>query len=342
MNALVKFAKGPGNVEIRETDEPVMRPDQVTLQVAWCGICGTDLHVLHDTFRNFPPVILGHEIAAQVVATGRDVSGWNSGESACVLGASTITCGHCNYCRAGEFMFCPERRGMGHGVNGGFARYIVARPDQLFRLPAGLPIEEGALCEPLAAAVHAVCELTPLHLGDVALVSGPGPIGLLCLKLLAAQGLKVIMIGTDSDAERLRQAETMGAAVAVNVSKSGWQEIVKEESHGLGPDLVFECAGAGGSVRNCLQIVRPLGHYTQVGHFGGDTTIPFDQVGFKQLRLTGSVGYTHGTWKRMLKILEQKQISVGDLITHKLPLEQWQRGFSACEDRSALKVLLHP
>jgi L-iditol 2-dehydrogenase len=342
MKALVKFATGPGNVEVREVDEPRMRSDQVTLEVAWCGICGTDLHVLHDTFRNFPPVILGHEIAARVVAKGKDVYGWSDAERVSVLGASTVTCGHCIYCRAGEFMFCPERRGMGHGVNGGFTRHIVARPDQLFRLPQELPLEEGALCEPLAAAVHAVCELTPARLGDVAFVSGPGPIGLLCLKLLVAQGLKVIMAGTDADVDRLAQAQMMGAALTVNVNRDDWQEIAREECGGLGPDIVVECAGAGASVRNCLQIVRPLGHYTQVGHFGREATIPFDQVAFKQLKVTGSVGYTAATWVRTLQILEQKKITVGDLITHKLPLEKWQEGFNACEDRSATKVLLHP
>ncbi len=342
MKALVKYAKGPGNVEVQEVGEPIMRPDQLTLQVAWCGICGTDLHVLHDTFRNCPPVILGHEISATIVSKGKDVSGWNDNERVCVLGASTVTCGVCIYCRAGEFMFCPVRRGMGHGVNGGFAQYVVARADQLFRLPQGLHIEEGALCEPLAAAVHAVCELTPVRLGDVAFVSGPGPIGLLCLKLLVAEGLKVVVAGTDADTERLDLARRMGAALVVNASSDDWQEIVREESGGLGPDIVLECSGAGASVRNCLQIIRPLGHYTQVGHFGRETTIPFDHVAFKQIKVTGSVGYNAGTWVRMLQILDQKKITVGDLITHKFSLDRWQEGFEACENRTAMKVLLHP
>jgi L-iditol 2-dehydrogenase len=190
--------------------------------------------------------------------------------------------------------------------------------------------------------VHAVCELTPARLGDVAFVSGPGPIGLLCLKLLAAQGMKVIVAGTDADVERLAQAQSMGAALTVNVSRDDWQQIAREESGGLGPDIAVECSGAGASVRNCLQIVRPLGHYTQVGHFGCETTIPFDYVAFKQLTVTGSVGYTAATWIRMLQILEQKKITISDLITHKLPLDNWQEGFKACEDRSAMKVLLHP
>ena len=342
MMALVKFSKGPGNVEIRDMEEPRCGPDQVKLEVAWCGICGTDLHVYHDTFRNFPPVILGHEIAARIVETGKNVSGLRRGESFCILGASTVTCGSCIYCRQGEFMFCPDRRGMGHGVNGAFARYLVARPDQLFRLPPSLLIEEGAICEPFAAAVHAVCELTPLRTGDVAFVSGPGTIGLLCLKLLAAQGIKTIVGGTDADQVRLEQAKRIGAHLVINVSKQDLVQEIQEQTDGFGVDVAFECAGVGASVRNCLEVVRPLGRYTQVGHFGKEVSIPFDRVAFKQIRVTGSVGYTVKTWIRMLKILEQGHTRLGDLITHKLPLEEWEKGFAACESKTAIKVLLHP
>jgi len=342
MKALVKFSKGPGNVEIRDVEEPRCGADQVKLEVAWCGICGTDLHVYHDTFRNFPPVILGHEIAARIVETGKNVSGLTPGDSFCVLGASTITCGDCIYCRQGEFMFCPDRRGMGHGVNGAFARYVVARPDQLFRLPDGFPIDEGAVCEPFAAAIHAVCELTPPRSGDVAFVSGPGPIGLLCLKLLAAQGIKTLVAGTDADQVRLELAKRIGAHVVINVSQQNLVREIQEQTDGFGADVAFECAGVGASARNCLEVVRPLGRYTQVGHFGKDVSVPFDRVAFKQIRVTGSVGYTVETWIRMLKILTQGHIRLCDLVTHKLPLEEWEKGFAACENKAAIKVLLHP
>ena len=105
--------------------------------------------------------------------------------------------------------------------------------------------------------------------------------------------------------------------------------------------MALECAGAAASVRSCLDAVRPLGHYTQVGHFGKEITAPLDRIAFKQIQVRGSVGYTVATWKRMLTILEQGHVRLGDLITHKLPLEEWQKGCAACEDKSALKVLLH-
>jgi L-iditol 2-dehydrogenase len=323
-------------------DEPACGAHQVKLEVAACGICGTDLHVYHDTFRSFPPVILGHEFAGVVVETGRDVTGIKPGEAFCVLGASAVTCGRCVYCRQGQFMFCQERRGMGHGVHGAFTRYVVARPDQLFRLPAGFPLDEGAVCEPFAAAVHAVCEMTPLQLGDIVLVSGPGPMGLLCLKLLVAQGVRTIVAGTDADLARLDLARKIGASRVVNVNTEGLASVIAAESDGFGVDVAMECAGAAASVRNCLAAVRPLGCYTQVGHFGKHSTVSLDPIAFKQLRVTGSVGYTAETWLRMLRILEQGAVQLGDVITHRLPLDRWKEGFDACEDKSALKVLLKP
>lgn len=187
MIALVKSKPGPGQVDLQEMPEPLCAANQVKLAVEWCGICGTDLHVRRDTFRNYPPVILGHEFAGTIVETGAEVRRFSPGERVTVLGAMTVTCGSCTYCRRGEFMFCPDRRGMGHGVNGAFAPYAVAREEQLFHLPPALSAETGAMVEPFAAAVHAVCDIAEWHLGDVALISGPGPMGLLCLKLLAAQ-----------------------------------------------------------------------------------------------------------------------------------------------------------
>src|ERR1700751_6489228 len=115
MKALVKYASGEGNVDIREVEEPRCGDNQVKLEIAYCGICGTDIHVLHDTFRNYPPVILGHEFSGTVVEVGRKVTGVKSGEKVACLGATAVTCGQCSYCIAGNFLFCSHRRGKGHG-----------------------------------------------------------------------------------------------------------------------------------------------------------------------------------------------------------------------------------
>ena len=195
MKALVKYASGDGNVEIREVEEPRCGESEVKLEIAYCGICGTDLHVLHDTFRNYPPVILGHEFSGTVVEVGRNVTNAKLGERVTGLGATAVTCGQCEYCRSGYFIFCSNRRGMGHGVNGAFTRYVVMRPDQLYRIPENFCLDEAAMSEPFAAVVQAVTEITNVRIGDTALVSGPGPMGLLCLKLLVAEGIRTIVAG---------------------------------------------------------------------------------------------------------------------------------------------------
>ena len=342
MKAVMKYAPGNGNVAVMDTAEPECGDSQVKVDVAFCGVCGTDLHVLHDTFRNYPPVILGHEFAGTVVEVGKSVCGVAPGDHVTVLGATAVTCGKCLYCRSGRFMFCPNRRGMGHGVNGAFARYAVVRPDQIYRLPDGFALDEAALSEPFAAAVQAVCEMTPVSIGDTALISGPGPMGLLCLKLLVAEGIKTIVAGAPGDAARLEAASRIGAAAVVNVGQENLPEAIQEHTRGVGVDVAFECAGHQDSVRGCLDALRPMGHYTQVAIAGREIQFPIDRVIFKQLTMVGSLCYTERTWDRVMKIYAQGKVRLSDLITAKFPISQWSAGFDLCVEKKALKVLLYP
>ena len=342
MKALVKFAPGDGNLEIREVKEPLCGKDQIRLEIGFCGVCGTDIHVLHDTFRNYPPVILGHEFAGTVVEVGKDVEGIFEGDRGAVLGATAVTCGQCEYCLSGNFIFCANRRGMGHGVNGAFARYVVIRPDQFFRVPEHLPMEEAALSEPFAAAIQAVNERTDVRLGDTVLISGPGPIGLLCLKLLVAQGIKTIVAGAEGDDIRLQAAHQFGAFATVDVTKQNLLKTVHELTSGVGVDVAFECSGHEQSVRACLLALRPMGRYTQVGICGREVQFPIDQIFYKQLHVTGSVCYTVRTWKRMMNIFAQGKIRLGDLVSAKVPISEWQRAFDLCTSRTGLKVLMYP
>lgn len=342
MKALVKTAPGPGNVALTDMPVPSPAPDQVLLEIEFCGICGTDLHVRDDTFRNFPPVILGHEFVGRVIEEGPAVRGLTRPDcNYAVLGAAAVTCGSCEYCSSGNFMFCPDRRGMGHGVHGAFARYAVARPDQLFALPDDVASLEGALIEPLAAAVAAVAENSVVRSGDVALVSGPGPIGLLCALVLLHQGIRTIVVGTAADTNRLNLAKTWGAWLTIDSSNENVDDLIHEVTKGRGVDVAFEVAGAPASAATCLRNLRPMGRYTQVGHFGREVNLPFDHLGFKQLQARGSVGYTKGTWRRTLQLVSAG-LRPSKIVTHRFGLEDWEQGFSLFERKAALKVLLEP
>lgn len=340
MQALVKCAPGVGNVELRDMEEPKVSDGLVKIAVTNCGICGTDLHVFHDRFPNYPPVILGHEFSGVVTETGDNVDSVAVGDRVTVLPASAVTCGSCYYCRQGKFMFCRKRRGMGHGVSGAFTKFVVVRQDQVYKVPEGLSLDVAAVCEPFAAAVHAVVETARPNSGDVVLLSGPGPIGLMCLKLLVSQRLKVIVAGASSDELRLQFAKDIGAAVAVDTSQQDLLEVVNNETNGRGVDVAIECAGVGPSVRNCLSALRPEGILTQVGHFGFDIEVNYDTVAFKELRIRGAVGYTAATWDRALRILEEGQVELSDLITHRMKLSDWRQAFDICEQKQGLKVLL--
>lgn len=342
MKALVKFAPGNGNLAVMDVEEPQCGAKQVKIEIAFCGVCGTDLHVMHDTFRNYPPVILGHEFSGTVVEVGSDVETIVVGDRITGLGATAVTCGECEYCKKGYFIFCSRRRGMGHGVNGAFAKYVILRPDQCYKIPPGFSLEEAAMSEPFAAAVQAVAEMTPLSLGDTALVSGPGPIGLLCLKLLVANGIRTIVAGAPGDNERLASAKKFGACAVVNVGDHDLQAAIKDFTAGRGVDAAFECAGVAASVRGCIQSLRPMGQHTQVAICGKDIDFPIDQIFYKQLKMSGSICYTANTWRRMMEIYATGKIQFGDMISAKLPIDQWEKAFDLCVTKQAVKVLMYP
>ncbi|MEO1011386.1 MAG: alcohol dehydrogenase catalytic domain-containing protein [Bacteroidota bacterium] len=342
MKALVKYDKGEGNVRIQDMPEPRITKGSVILEVNSCGICGTDLHVYHDTFKNYPPVILGHEFSGRVVEKGSQTDGIALGDRFSVLGAPTVVCNNCEYCHSGEFMFCKAKRGMGHGVHGAFTRFVSARPDQLYATADHVSDDVSALVEPFAVAVHAVGEIADLQFGDTVLLSGPGPIGMLLLKLLLAQGVKTIAAGTQDDMTKLQTAKKWGAHTIVNVHSEDLIARVRQETKGRGVDIAFETAGAQGSVANCLQALRPLGQYIQVGHFGREIRIPFDLTAFRQLHIKGSVGYTRTTWDRAIEIIDQGKINLEEVISHRMPLVDWKKGFDLMERRKSMKIVLYP
>lgn len=340
MQALFKTKPGIGNVEILDIEEPTCPADKVKIDVKYTGICGTDLHILHETFKNYPPVIMGHEFSGIVAEVGEDVDTVKVGDRVTVLGSTAVTCGSCDYCKTGYYMFCNDRRGMGHGADGSFTKYSIVREDMVYKVPDHVSLEEAALSEPLACAVQAIEEMTTIHVGDTVLLSGPGPIGLICLSLLAVKGCKVIVAGTSADALRLKIAKELGADVIVNVSEEDLQAIIMKETDGRGVDVTVECAGIGQSINGCLQALKQLGKHIQVGIVGKEVTLDYDTVLYKQVQLFGSLAHSMKTWERVMRILEQRKVNLKPIITHKFALTDWKGAFDMCERKKGGKVLL--
>ena len=211
MKAVVKTRPEPGNVELLDVPEPNAGPDQVVIQVHNAGICGTDIHILKSEYVIHPPVVMGHEVCGEIVETGSAVTGFAVGDRVTVNPTAGRLCGTCRYCRSGTPFFCIDRAGLGSGIDGGFARYCAARQGILFRIPDGLDSTVAALSEPLACVYQAVVELTEIKAGELVVVTGPGPIGLMALLLAKVRGARVLVLGTGADAVRLDCARSLGA-----------------------------------------------------------------------------------------------------------------------------------
>jgi L-iditol 2-dehydrogenase len=344
MQALVKTQKGVGFLELREVPEPVPGPGEALIEVKACGICGTDIHVKHDAFPYWPPVILGHEFAGQVVALGPDTDGVEIG--ARVVGEPhTQHCGHCYLCRTGNIQICASKRSPGWGIDGAFAKYLVMPPKLLHRIPESMSYEEAAVVEPTANVVTDLLERTGVTAGDFVVVLGPGPIGLLAALAARAAGARhVVIIGTPVDEEvRLSKARELGIDTVLNVAESDPLQVVRDLTGGLGADVVAECSGAAPAIASGIALLRKMGKFCAIGLSGKDKLeFPWDQAQAKVCTITFNMSTQYTSWDRTIALIAAGKIPVARIISHREPLANWEQVFAAVEEQKALKALLIP
>ncbi|NLK07984.1 MAG: alcohol dehydrogenase catalytic domain-containing protein [Firmicutes bacterium] len=343
MKALFKLSLAPGNMELRECDIPEPGPDEVRIKVKAVGICGSDIHIYHSDIGLplRPPVITGHEFSGVIDKVGTNVKDWPIGERVTSETAYS-RCEECMFCKTGFYNLCPERKTLGYWYNGAFANYTVVPAQNVHRLPENLSFEEGAATEPTACCVHAVNELTNIRGGDLVAVIGPGPIGLVTAQLAMVEGADVVVLGTSKDAHRLETAKELGALGTVDVFKENAVEVVNELTEGRGADVVFECSGSTSGIDMGLSMVRRMGQFTQIGLPGAPVDVDFEQIAYKELKVTGSLGSIWTSWDKALRFLASGRIRVDNLITDILPLDDWKTGFRKFEAKEGLKIMFRP
>ena len=342
MQAVMKVAPGVGHVTVRQIPEPEPGPGEALIRVKAAGICGTDLHIYHDEFKTVPPVVLGHEVAGEVAAVGADVEGVRIGERV-TTETYYATCGSCRYCRTGQVNLCLARQSIGSAVNGGFTSYVVVPAGNLHRLPENVDFEAGALTEPLACVVHGVLDARTVSAGDIAVIAGPGAIGLLTLQVVKASGATAVLLGTDVDEARLSLGLALGADYVLNVEQEDPAALLaKITLEGLGADVVYECSGAGPAAQQLLSLVRRRGRYVQVGLFGKPVAWDLDQLCYKELIATGSNASVPSAWDRALALMASGVVDTKKLITHRFPVTAWADAFACFERKDGVKTLLTP
>ena len=344
MQAVVKTQKGAGHVELMDMPEPRARAGEVVIEVEFCGICGTDIHILHDEFPYWPPVILGHEFSGRIVDAGAETGLFKTGQRV-VCEPHTESCGHCYLCRAGDIHLCPMKRAPGWGIHGAFARYVRVPERLLHAIPDHMSFEQAAMVEPAANAVHDVIERARMKAGDFVVVLGPGPIGTLSAMAAKAGGARtVVLAGTPGDAEvRLARGRELGFET-VNVAETDLVQYVKDHTGGVGADMVVEASGSPKAAAMAPDLLKRKGKICAIGMTGGNRTVefPWDRAVFKACEILFCLSTHYSSWDRTIHLIASGIMPAEKSITHTMPIQEWRRAFDECEAQRAIKVLLHP
>ncbi len=340
MKAVVNYESGEKKVRLMDVAVPEAAPGQVRIQVAYCGICGTDIHIYNGDggYPTNPPVTLGHELSGTVESVGEGVDPSWIGEKV-VSETYYHTCGTCFYCQSGHKNLCPEKKSIGSAVNGAMTEFVVVPEKNLHRIPEGVSLKEAAMTEPLACCAQAVLEFAAIRPGDTVLLTGPGAIGLMCLQFAVACGGNVIVAGTKEDRDRLALAKELGACEVVYSDQPDAGRQIAALSAPFGPDVVLECSGAVPAIAMDLDVIRKGGRYVQVGLTGRPVTFDMNLITLKELTVQGTYAQKTQWWSRSLELMSQKKIKLEPLITDVFPLEKWEEAFDSYIRKDGIKYL---
>jgi L-iditol 2-dehydrogenase len=336
--AVVNYGPERFNVELREIERPSIGPDDVLLEVAAVGVCGSDLHqwtAEHSWPVNYP-VVLGHEFAGVVVELGQRVAGWREGDRGVSETAAVIDLDS-PLTRQGLYNLDPTRKGFGYGVNGAMTRYVRVPVRCLHHLPDHLSFEKAGLTEPCCVAYNAVAVNSNVKPGDRVVVLGPGPIGLLCAAVARLQGAEVAVVGLERDRTRLQVAEQFGCSAVVD-DLDAWVKV----GDGLGVDGVVDAAGISATLKTAIDIVRPAGWITKVGWGKQPFGHSLDPLVQKNITLRGSYSHNWPVWERVIRLLASGRLDVQKIIGGVWPLDQWHAAFEKMHSGQIVKAVLKP
>jgi 2-desacetyl-2-hydroxyethyl bacteriochlorophyllide A dehydrogenase len=325
---------GVNDLRLEEQPIPPLCPTDVLIEVAACGVCATDLHLLDGSMPLYkPPKILGHEIGGTVRAVGPEVRMVAPGDQ--VTTDTTVSCRACFYCREGYPFFCSNRR----STFAGFAEYFITPAEVVYRLPAGVEPAAGALAEPLSCAIRAV-ERAGLRPADAIAVIGAGAIGLLTVAVARLTGATRVIV-SDPDPARRALAERMGAARTVDPMREDLQAIVSSLTDGRGVDCAFEAVGNPRLMQQAFALPRRGGTMIQIGVPPADAqfTVPAYEIFSRELTIRGSFIRTN-EFRRAVELLGV--LDLAPLITQRFPLREVRAAFEAAKGRKGIRVLVGP
>ena len=342
MKALTKVKPGVG-AELLETNIPKPAPDEVLLKVKATSICGSDLHIYFwDEFaahRLKLPLIFGHEVAGEVVETGKNVKNIKTGQLVSV--ETHINCGHCYQCRTGNAHICQNLRILGFDLQGSFAEYVKVPACNVWQLDQNVPPEIATILEPFGNAVHAT--LIEDVAGKSVAIFGGGPIGLMSIAVAKASGASQVFLVEPSETRR-NLGRLMGADLTIDPMDSNPVEIILNETDGIGADVLLEMSGAPIALTQGLMSLRSGGRVSLLGIFPTEVKIDLNElVTLRGVRVYGITGrLMFKTWYQVTELISSGKVNLLPLITHQFPLSQASKGMELLRKKEAIKVVLYP
>lgn len=329
---------GPGDLRVEEVPVRKLKDNEVKIQVKYCGICGTDIHIFHGDggcCDVTPPLVPGHEFSGVVAEVGAGVKAVKVGDR--VTGDPNDMCGECYFCKNGMQHFCKNNIGIGTTVDGGFAEYVIMREKQVYKVSDELSFIEAAMAEPISCCLHGI-DLCNIKAGDTVLVIGGGPIGMIMMQLAKNAGAsKVIM--SEPVEEKREQALKLGATKTIDPLHEDVEAVLAEYCENV--NVVIECVG---NVHTQADAVRFAGRGATIMYFGlaaPEESFPIrpDDIFKKELHITSSYINPY-SFERAIQILESGTVELESLITNVVPLDDIADVFTKPEYRRTGKVMI--
>ena len=338
MRTLAK-TKAEKGIWMVDSPEPQVGPNDVKIRIKKTAICGTDMHVFNwDEWsqKTIPvPMTVGHEYVGEVVDIGSEVRGFNIGDR--VSGEGHITCGHCRNCRAGRVHLCRNTIGVGVDREGAFADYLVIPAFNAFKIPNNISDEMASIFDPFGNAVHTALSFDLV--GEDVLITGAGPIGIMAAAVAKHVGARHVVI-TDINDYRLSLAMKMGASRAINVASESLADVMQELGMTEGFDVGLEMSGVPAAFSDMLAKMNHGGKIAMLGIPPNNVSIDWNQVIFKGLTIKGIYGREmFETWYKMVSLL-QSGLDLSPIITHSMPVTDFQKGFEIMGSGKSGKVIL--
>lgn len=308
----------PLDYRVTEVEPPRARPQEVLVRVAYAGICGSDMHIIHgdNAFVRFPR-ITGHEFAGIVESIGEGVEGLAEGDRVCI--DPVVSCGHCYPCRIGRPNVCSSLEVIGVHRDGGFEEFVAIPAANLHRLPDNVGLDAAALVEPYSIAANVLDRMQP-HSGDRLLIFGAGVIGLTILQMARAKGIEEVIV-TDVIEERLATAKELGACHVINGQSQDVEKALMSLTQGEGVPLIADAACAPSLLPQMIRLASPAGRIGLLGFNPNPSDLVQLEVIKKELTLVGS-RLNNRKFPEVIGLIKDGRLDPLALVSHRLPFDE--------------------